>query len=207
MSFAAGLLAQAVSLGFTAAISPGPFLAYVISQTLSRGWRQTIPLVFAPLLADLPVILLTVFILGQLPDWALRLIQVIGGLFILTLAWSTLRQARGGIHLGAAPAEGPQGRGFFMRGLLMNFLSPGPWIFWSVVNGPIVIRAWGQSPAAALLFVGSFYAVLIGGLAAWVLAFHQARRLDARIVRGLLLLSGIVLLLFGLLLLRSGLMG
>lgn len=205
MGFALSLLAQGISLGFTAAMSPGPFLAYVISETLAHGWRHSLRLIFAPLLADLPVIVLMVFILGQLPDWALRLIQIIGGLFILYLARTTFRQARQGIVLTAAVDELPQGRSFLLRGLVMNILSPGPWIFWSVVNGPIVIQAWQQSPLAAIVFVIGFYAVLLSGLAAWIAVFHQARRLNVQTVRNLLLVSVVILVLFGLRLLVGGL--
>jgi threonine/homoserine/homoserine lactone efflux protein len=41
-----------ITYGFAAASQPGPFQSYLISQTLSRGWRYTLPIAFVPLLSD-----------------------------------------------------------------------------------------------------------------------------------------------------------
>ena len=199
------LVAQGLSLGFSATVAPGPFLAYVISETLARGWRQTFSLMFSPLLSDLPIILIAVLILGQLPPDALRLIQIVGGLFVLWLAWGMLRELRAGRAVVlAAEAEAPK-RHIVLHGAAINFFSPGAWIFWSTVNGPIVVQAWRDSPALALAFMVSFYAVLVGGIGAWIALFHQARRLDQRLLRGLMGISVAIMLVFGVVLVASGL--
>lgn len=38
-----------ITYAFAAAMQPGPFQTYVIAQTLSRGWKRTLPAAFAPL--------------------------------------------------------------------------------------------------------------------------------------------------------------
>jgi len=48
---------------FAAAVQPGPFQTYLISSTLTRGWRRTLPVVLAPLLSDVPVIALVLLVL------------------------------------------------------------------------------------------------------------------------------------------------
>ena len=199
------LLAQGASLGFTATVSPGPFLTYVCTQTLARGWRHTASLMLSPLLSDLPIILIAVLILGQLPAEALRFIQIAGGVFVLWLAWGMARSLRAGtaLVLTADGAPAPK-RNILLHGAAINFFGPGAWIFWSTVNGPIVVQAWRQSPALALGFMLSFYAVLVLGIGAWIAVFHQARRLDARVVRGQMALSVVIMLVFGGALLGAG---
>jgi len=44
-----------IGYGFTAAMQPGQFQAYLMAQTLRQGWRKTLPMIFAPLLSDGPV--------------------------------------------------------------------------------------------------------------------------------------------------------
>ena len=78
---------QGAALGFAAAITPGPFQTYLISESLSGGWRRGAPVAFAPLLSDLPIILLSLFLLNQLPESFLRVISTAGGAFALYLAW------------------------------------------------------------------------------------------------------------------------
>ena len=199
------LLAQGASLGFTATVSPGPFLAYTISETLARGWRHTFSLMFAPLVSDLPIILIAVLILGQLPPDALRLIQIVGGLFVLYLAWGMLRALRANTALVLTADDAPPKRHLLLHGAAINFFAPGAWIFWSTVNGPIVVNAWRESPALALAFMLSFYTVLVLGIGGWIAVFHQARRLDQRLIRGLMAVSVVIMVVFGVVLLRAGL--
>ena len=44
-------LLQGLTLGFAAGAQPGPFQTYLISQTLSQGWRRAWIAAFAPLVA------------------------------------------------------------------------------------------------------------------------------------------------------------
>jgi len=75
-------------LWFAAAAQPGPFQAYLISQTLSNGWRRTLPAALAPLISDGPIIVLTLVVLSHVPVWFQRFLYIAGGLFILYLAYS-----------------------------------------------------------------------------------------------------------------------
>src|SRR5574340_674780 len=71
---------------FAAAVQPGPFLTYLISQTLSKGWRHTLPACFAPLLSDGPIIVLVLLMLSQIPMWLVRFLHFGGALFLFYLA-------------------------------------------------------------------------------------------------------------------------
>ncbi|MBK7455571.1 MAG: hypothetical protein IPJ46_18150 [Anaerolineales bacterium] len=41
-----------IGYGLAAASQPGPFQTYLISQTLTRGWKRTLPAALAPLVSD-----------------------------------------------------------------------------------------------------------------------------------------------------------
>ena len=85
------LILQGAALGLTAAASPGPLQSYLITQTLSGGWRKGAPVAFAPLISDPPVILLILVFLNQIPAMFISVISLAGGIFVLYLAWGLWR--------------------------------------------------------------------------------------------------------------------
>jgi threonine/homoserine/homoserine lactone efflux protein len=48
-------LLQGAALGIAAAITPGTFQTYLISESLTGGFRRSAPIAFAPLISDLPI--------------------------------------------------------------------------------------------------------------------------------------------------------
>lgn len=193
---------RGTAIGLTAAASPGPFQAFTINQSLTLGWRNAAPLALVPLLGDIPIVLVILFLLDRLPEKFLAVIGILGGLFVLYLAWGYWKKWKERFNLTLAPAETASGG--FRKGILMNLLSPGPYTFWALVNGPIVIAAVRQSPLYGIAFVTGFYLVLIAGFFGIILIFHQARRFGPKVVNGLLLVSTIILAGFGLYLIRNG---
>lgn len=189
-------LTRGLVLGFSAAAQPGPFQAYLLSQTLNYGWRRSLWAAFAPLLSDGPIILLVLVVLTRTPDWFLSLMQVLGGLFLLYLAWGAWGSYTTAVTLQPLPAHSANQSIF--KAALMNGLSPNPYIFWGTIGGPILIAGWRQSPAHGLSFMAGFYVMLIGGFAGFVALFAIAKNLDPRVSRLLSLFSALALLLFGL---------
>ncbi len=161
-------LLQGLTLGFAAGAQPGPFQTYLISQTLSQGWRRTWIAAFGPLLSDGPIVALVLLVLSQIPDWFQRILQVAGGLFVLYLAWGAYKAWRAfAPGTMAAPQTGPRN---LLRAALMNALSPGPYLFWSLVIGPLLVTTWRENSANALSIVIGFYVAMValkyGGCAA-----------------------------------------
>jgi threonine/homoserine/homoserine lactone efflux protein len=195
-------LVQGIGFGFAAAAQPGPLQTFVISRALAVGWRRALPAACAPLVSDGPIILLVLFVLSQVPASFRAFLQIAGGLFILFLAWSAFRTwsklREAGPEI-AAPSgtEGNAGRKSLLRAALMNALSPGPYLFWSLVTGPLLLRAWGQNPGYGLSFLAGFYAAMIGTLAAIIITFGKLRELGPRVSRALLGISAIALAGFG----------
>jgi threonine/homoserine/homoserine lactone efflux protein len=188
--------AQGAGLGLSAAGTPGPLTALLISETLRRGWRRGVLVALAPVLSDAPIILVTTFVLGQLPPMALRIISIAGGLFVLRLAWRLLQAWRHEATMtDVAPTDLSAGHGL-RQAVVINYLSPGPYIYWALVNGPLLLSAWEQSPIHAILFLAGFYGVFVGSMAAMVATFDRARRLGPRVARALMLASVLMLFVF-----------
>jgi threonine/homoserine/homoserine lactone efflux protein len=189
-------LSQGLVLGGTAAAQPGPFQAYLLSQTLRNGWRRTLIATFAPLISDGPIVFLVLLILTQTPAWFLNLLRILGGFFLLYLARGAYLAFRSAGPLQPDTA-GPVQQSLFQAALL-NALNPNPYIFWGTIAGPILIEGWRHSPASGLGFLLGFYGTLIGGFMAFVLLFAIAGRLDPGASRILSGASALLLLLFGL---------
>lgn len=191
-----GFFLRGLALGLPAAAQPGPFQAYLLSQTMKNGWRRTLPAALAPLLSDGPIIILVVLILTQLPPWFLRSLRLAGGLFILYLAWKAYHTFRHGDF--SAPAESaPVAQQSVFEAAIMNALNPNPYIFWGLAAGPILLQAWRRSAALGMSFLLGFYGTLIGGFALLIVLFATARRLGPRVSRYLTALSALALALFG----------
>lgn len=197
---------QGTALGFSGAASPGPFQAWVLAQAIRNGVVRTLPLALAPLASDGPIIALVLLVLARAPAWLLRGLHLAGGAFLLWVALGLLRAIRAAPAAGPAIEPEPPGRAF-LRGMAMNALSPGPWLFWSLVSGPILAESWKRSPSAGLAFLAGFYLLLCGVNAALVVLFGTARRLGPRVARVLACLSAATLAGFGAWQLALGLAG
>ena len=196
---------QGLLLGFPAAASPGPLQAFFLSETMRVGWRRTLPTALAPLISDLPIILLVLLILTRTPEWLLRIIRIGGGIFLLYLAASYLISFRRGSQDESIP-EQPLRTSVF-KAALTNLLNPNPYIFWGIVAGPILLSALRQSTSLGLSFILGFYGTLIGGFVFFITIFATGRRYAPRLISSFTLLAIVALALFGLFQLISGIMG
>jgi threonine/homoserine/homoserine lactone efflux protein len=199
------LFTQGVTLGFSAAASPGPFQAFLFSRASRHGVRRTLPLALAPLVSDGPIVAVILLALTRLPQGFLRGLEVVGGAFLLWLSWGAFRTPGDTHSPSIRPADGAGGA--FLRAAVVNAAGPGPWIFWSTVCGPILIEAWRAAPATGLAFLLGFYLVLVGGNAALVAAFGLAGRIGPRTARGLGLASAALMAGMGALQIWRGITG
>jgi len=186
---------QGIGYGFAAAVQPGPFQTYIISQTLTRGWKRTLIAAFAPLVSDGPIIALCLFVLSQVPIWFQRFLYIAGGSFVLYLAYGAYRSWRN--FESNVPAIETGAQQSLLKAALMNVLSPGPYIFWSLVTGPILLRGWRETPIHGVGFLSGFYITIVSGIAAIILIFGMAREFGPKVNRVLIGISAIALFCFG----------
>jgi len=199
------LFIQGSALGITAGASPGPLQTYLISETLSGGWQRSLPIILVPILSDTPVVILTTFILEQMPDLVLQGISIIGGMFVFYMAWGSWLRWRQNSVDESGTIENPQRS--FGRAVAMNLLNPNPYIFWTFVSGPILIEAIEKSWGLALAFLLGFYGVFMATMIALIALFHQTRKLGPRVVHTIQLISILILVIFGGILIKEGLIG
>ncbi|MFB3785301.1 MAG: LysE family translocator [bacterium] len=197
-------LFQGIGLGLAAAAQPGPFQAYVISQTLDIGWRRALPVSLAPLITDGPIILMTVFFLSRIPDWFEPVLYTASGFFILYLAYHAFRRWREFTDGGTASGSSVRG---LWRAAGMNAISPGPYVYWSLVTGPILLRAWREAPIQGVAFLVGFYGAMIFVLVTIIVLFGMARQWETRLRKVLLAGSAAALAGFGAYQLGLGLAG
>ncbi len=198
-------LIQGIGLGFAGAVQPGPFQAYAISQTLKNGWRRSVWISLAPLISDGPIILLVLLVLSRVPPSLQRALHLASGLFLLWLAWGAFKswlEAR-------SQQEMPRDHGgtTMVKAVLMNFISPGPYIYWSLVAGPLFLEAYRSAAAHGIGFLLGFYGTLVGTFALIILVFGKARDLGPKVTRVLLGASAAALAGFALFQLWRGVMG
>jgi threonine/homoserine/homoserine lactone efflux protein len=206
-----GYLASGLSFGISAALMPGPLQTYLIQITLTRGWRVSLPLILVPILSDAPIILLTMLVLSQVPPEFVRVIQIVGGVFVLWLAYSTWKTIRNNPNAFSTTGENStfnvndsSGR-ILLKMMGINLLSPGPYIFWSTVNGPMLTQALRESVLAGAALLIAFYGAFMAVLALYVVVFERLRHLDPKIVRGLLMFTVLLLVIMGVRLIGEGL--
>lgn len=191
-------LLAGVSLGFAAGISPGPLLTLVITRTLERGLAAGVRVAVAPLLTDLPIIVLALIFFNALPPMLESALTAGGAIFVLYLAWEIVRDARHARLITGAAAQSADAAADFWRGMLVNFLSPHPWLFWIGVAAPILANAWQQGAWAAASFLTGFYGLLVGSKVLVALGVSGGRRfLNDAWYRRLLVASALLLAIFG----------
>jgi threonine/homoserine/homoserine lactone efflux protein len=194
---------QGIGYGLAAAAQPGPFQTYLISQALTKGWKRTLPAALAPLLSDGPIIALCLLVLSQVPLWFQRFLYIAGGLFLLYLAYGAYKAWKN--FDPTMPYIETETQQSILRAALINTLNPNPYIFWSLVTGPILVAGWRETPAYGLGFMAGFYATMILGFSLVIIVFGSARQLGSRVNRALLGISAIALFCFGLVQLWLGL--
>ena len=188
-------------LGLSAGFTPGPLLTLVISETLQHGTRAGVKVALAPVLTDLPIIALTLFVLGKLTGFntVMAGVSFLGGLVVKFLGYQGLR-TKGLVINPAAPKSGS-----LFKGVIVNLLSPYPYLFWFGVGAPIMLKAADLSLAAAAGFVLTFYVLLVGSKLVLALLVGRSRtlltgRAYLLVMRGL----GLLLVLFAIFLFREG---
>ncbi len=145
-------------LGLSAGFAPGPLLALVVSETLQHDIKAGVKVALAPVITDLPIIIFSLLVLAKLSRFQniLGIISFIGAFFILYLGIANMKIKGVQIDADSTPQKSLQ------KGILVNALSPHPYLFWLTVGGPTTIKALDLSLLAAIGFVLCFYVLLVG---------------------------------------------
>ncbi len=195
-------LSSGMLLGLTAGISPGPLLTLVVSETLRHNVKEGIKVAVAPLITDLPIILLTAFILSRLSNMKpiLGVISLSGALFLFFLAYESVTTQAISLHIQKVKPQS------LKKGIFTNLLNPSPYIFWFAVGSPTILKASESSIFSSALFLAGFYICIIGSKVLIAALVEKSRNfLNSRIYVNVQRCLGIALLGFGLSFLKDGL--
>jgi threonine/homoserine/homoserine lactone efflux protein len=191
-----------ITYAFAAAIQPGPFQTFIISQTLKNGWKRTLPAAFAPILSDGPIIILVLLILNNIPPAFIKFLQIGGGLFLLYLAYDSFNSFLNFDKI-KKPEEN-KSDSTLLKAVLVNILNPAPYIGWSLIMGPMFIKGYRESAMNGIVLIAAFYFTIIICQAGIILLFGLAKNLGSKVTRITLGIASIGLAGFGVYLLWQG---
>ncbi|MDD2851782.1 MAG: LysE family transporter [Desulfuromonadaceae bacterium] len=190
-----------ILLGLSAGFAPGPLLTLVISETLQHGIRSGAKVALAPVVTDIPIILLAIFIVSKLSgfQYALGIISLTGGVFILIAGYQSICTKAVKVSI-----EHKQPKSL-MKGIVANFLNPHPYLFWISVGGPTMSKALTKGVVPLCAFIAGFYLALVGAKVMLAVAVGRSRTfLSDNIYLYTLRFFGLLLCLFAVILFCDG---
>ena len=199
-------LIQGLLLGLGVGLAPGPLLALVISASLRGGTAHGLRVAFSPLVTDLPIIVISLFVLRQVNESSLGFLSIVGALVLIYFAYEswlagkTDPQTKINIEnsLGSTKTT-------LLKAVLTNFLSPSAWLFWMTAGGTLLSAGWNKGFWDAAGFLFGFYLLLVGSKAilAWGLGTSR-NKMPHWVYQILVRVAAVLLLALGIQLIRSG---
>lgn len=190
------LIEKAAGFGLSAGTGFGPLHTLLMNVTLAQGWRYGLLIALTPLLTDIPIIFLMLFILKALPPAAVPILNIVGGIAVFFIAYKTLQSLRQPAAEGVALPK-TLSRDTLLKGMTVNLLNPGPYIYWGTITGPLFLEALNDSLGAGIMFLLAFYGVFLGLMTIFVFIFDRLRGVDPRLTTGLRYFSLVILTYLG----------
>jgi threonine/homoserine/homoserine lactone efflux protein len=191
-----------IILGLIAGISPGPILTLVISETLKHNKKEGIKIALSPLITDLPIILLTVFVISKISvfNQVIGFIAVAGALFLLLLAYECITFKD--IVISSEPLKAQS----LKKGITANLLNPNPYLFWLTVGAPLLIKAYHLGLSSVAAFILGFYFCLTGSkIAVVMIVDHTKSLLNQRVYSYTIRVMGLMLIVFAIVFIKEAL--
>ncbi|MDO8553777.1 MAG: LysE family transporter [Candidatus Micrarchaeota archaeon] len=198
------MIISGILFGLTAGISPGPLITMVISETIKKGKTAGITASVAPLITDIPIIAVAVFLLSRVSNLNvfLGIMSILGAAFITYLAFESLTIK----NMEMKQSESKNSNDSLKKGILTNLLSPHPYVFYFSVGGPLIVKSLAEGILPSLLFITFFLGCLVGSKIVIVLMVDKSKKfLTSKMYIYLIKLLGVLLLLYAVAFLINGL--
>jgi len=191
------LLILGAGMGIVGGLIPKPLHMIALSQVALGRWARALNvLIVAPLMVDVCLLLVTCLFYRFIPSGIAHYVAYVGGVTLIGFASCSLWELRG-----KTPSEMASSATLSYASvsvaLLAEVASPGTWVYWLTIAGPILAEGRQHGYAHVVpFFVGSgvgFYgaAVLTLCLLAWGAGLHK------RFKQHLYLAANVLLLLMG----------
>ena len=190
------------TLGLVAGITPGPLLTLVITETMKYNRKEGSKIALAPLLSDLPIVLLSLYVLTKMSsyDIILGVISFLGSAFLIYMAYETIKTKATQLNADSTSTHS------FRKGFLANILSPHPYLFWILVGAPITLKAFKTNLLSAILFVLGFYIFIIGSKIAIAVISEKTKNIFSNSTYiTIIKILGVILVVFAVVLVKDGL--
>jgi len=188
-------ISSAFILGLSAGLSPGPLFLLTVSETIKSGFKNGCKIAIAPIFTDLPIILISTFVLIQLSDLkiVISIISIFGSLFLLYLGYKSIVYKGDDIENNVASLK---------KGIVTNLLNPNVYVFWFTIGSPIILKAYKINMSHSIIFVILFFANLIGSKIIIALIVQQTKqKLNGRVLKYIQTILGVVLIIFAIMIL------
>jgi threonine/homoserine/homoserine lactone efflux protein len=191
-----------VTMGLTAGLSPGPLLMLLISETIKQNRKAGMMVACVPLITDLPIVLVSLFVLKAISDYhfILGIISVLGALYLGYLAYENIKLKHYDPYIEEIGSKS------LRKGIITNFLNPNPYLFWITIGAPTVLKGYRTGIFLSLFFVIGFYMFLVGSKIIVALLVDRSKALlKSSLYIWLIRFLGIILLVFSLIFIKEGL--
>jgi len=182
-------LITGITLGLSSGLSPGPLFALVISETLNHGRKAGIKVAITPLITDIPVILLSYFVINLFAnsDLIYAVLSLVGGLFIGYLAFDVAMTAEFKTTSQVKVRS-------LQKGIITNLLNPSIYIFWFTIGIPTVLKGFELGILHVFLFVVPFYVCLVGSKILLAILISRTGEVNRKVLRYINIVLRIILI-------------
>jgi threonine/homoserine/homoserine lactone efflux protein len=198
----AAYLVLGITYAFAAAIQPGPFQTFLISQTLKNGWKKTLPAAFAPILSDIPIIIVILLLLTRIPPGFLAFLQIGGGLLLFYLAFDSFKSFLKFEEL--SKQKKSRSDKTLFKAVMVNALNPNPYLGWSLIMGPLFIKAYREASINGAVLIIGFYVTMVLCQMGIIMLFGLTKNLGPRVTKVTLGIAALGLTVFGIYLMQQG---
>ena len=188
-------LLPGMAIGIVAALSPGPVMALLVSETMRYGIGGGLRVAVVPIVTDIPVAAVAFLIAKEMGDTSLGLISIAGAIFITHLAYQNFTTKNEDF------AQQESASSSLKKAVVVNVLNPHFYIYWFSIATPTFARA---SSIESSLFVGGVIFCSFLTMVLMCVGVHRIRMHVFDYIHWILRILGVALLLFALKLLMQG---
>ncbi|MDR2756119.1 MAG: LysE family transporter [Planctomycetaceae bacterium] len=193
---------KGILLGIHAGISPGPVTTLLVTESLLHGSRAGMKIAFVPVLTDIPVICIVIFLLYYLTFDAtivIAVISMIGALILCGLSYENFSVTESRYERGEIV------RVSLLKAVGMNFFNPNLYIYWITICGPLAVSGLHHGWSTMFSFLITFYISITSVKLGLSLAVGSVRHtLNLKVIVWLNRVLGAAMLLFAILFFWQG---
>lgn len=202
------IFGTAFVVGLSGAVMPGPLLAVNISEAARQGFRAGPLLVLGHAIVELLLVVALAWGLSEVLGKSLvaGVIGVLGGLFLLGMAFALLRRARqAALPLEINPRSVRRGRWLLITGAVVSVANPFWLMWWATVGTTWVLLSLTAGTIGVVVFYLGHVLSDLGWYSLVSLVVARGRRLiSPRVYQGLLVFCGVALIGLGFYFVVSG---